>query len=110
MSAKAKKVGPFGGSLPSVVFNCPGCGNAHAVPYTTQRPPPAGPQWFFDENFDSPTIEPSLLIFQRDGKTAECHVVVTNGILNYQSECVHSLAGKSVPMQDWKDTPAPDSD
>ena len=102
--SKARKVGPFGQHPPNVVFFCNGCGHEHAIPYTNVRPHVPG-RWFFDENFESPTIEPSLLVFGWDGKTHECHVVITNGVLNYQSDCAHSLAGQSVPMQDVKENP-----
>lgn len=105
MSAKAKRVGPFGDNAPNVAFHCPGCKNAHAVPYVNVRPHPQGkPIWFFDENYESPTIEPSLLVFGIDGKTHECHVVITAGVLNYQPDCTHALAGKSVPMVDWNES------
>lgn len=98
---KAKKVGPFGDGPPSVVFRCPGCKNNHAVPYTLQRPPPSTPVlWFWDENTEQPTIEPSLRIMTADGKGADCHVVITKGVLNYCSDCKHPLAGKSVPMEE----------
>jgi hypothetical protein len=38
-----------------------------------------------------------------DGKESDCHVVITSGILNYQTDCRHALAGKSVPMELWKE-------
>lgn len=30
-----------------------------------------------------------------------CHVIVTNGILNYCGDSTHEFAGKSIPMQDF---------
>lgn len=95
---KAKKVGNH---PPSVVFYCIACKERHAVPYTKQRPPPAIPVlWYFDENFECPTIEPSLRVFNHDGKTTKCHVVITAGILNYQGDQPGEYCGRSVPMQD----------
>lgn len=45
---------------------------------------------------------------QSEGKT-DCHVVITNGMLNYCADSAHAYAGKSIPMTDWKE-PEGDSD
>jgi hypothetical protein len=88
---------------PSHSFWCPACGCAHAV-WTTGRV-----KWTFNGDLDKATFEPSLMIsgggsFNEDGvwrlKPA-CHVVVTNGILNYQLDSGHKLAGQSIPMEDF---------
>lgn len=82
-------------------FWCPGCKRAHAIPFIN-APPPAPPGlWTFDGRPELPTITPSLRVLTLDGKESSCHVVVTAGILNYQADCKHSLAGKSVQMQAW---------
>lgn len=99
---KARIVGPFGEGLPSVVFYCPGCRQNHAVPYVKQNPPPAGPQWYFNEDVERPTIVPSLRILNLDGNGSACHVIVTNGVLNYCGDCAHPMRGTAVPMVDCK--------
>lgn len=99
--AKARKADGGEGRPPSVVFYCPGCKRNHAVPYTNTRPHTGG-LWFWDENQEQPTIEPSLRILTEANGPSHCHVVVTNGVLNYCGDCRHELAGKSVPMQDCK--------
>ena len=40
-----------------------------------------------------------------DGKESDCHVVVTAGILNYQTDCKHPFAGQSIPMEPWQHPP-----
>jgi len=49
---------------------------------------------------DKPTFSPSLKI-SGGSKGSEycCHLVVTDGVLNFCADCSHELAGKSVPMQ-----------
>lgn len=74
-------------------FWCPGCNQAHCVPFVN-APQPYPDKWAYDGNQFEPTLSPSI-------RTVNCHVVVTKGVLNYQSDCKHSLAGKSVPMEPW---------
>ena len=86
---------------------CPGCNEIHSLPDT----------WSFDCNLESPTFSPSfkhtgvLRIFV-DGKwTGEfvrdgagnpvqrvCHYFLTKGVLQFQGDCTHALAGKTVPL------------
>lgn len=82
-------------------FWCPGCNSPHAIRFINAPPPPPKEPviWCYDGNPITPTIAPSLRVFAIDGKESACHVVITNGILNYQADCKHALAGKSVAMQ-----------
>lgn len=98
---KARKIEGVAGNPPNVVFWCPSCRNNHVVPYTNTRPHRGG-VWFFDENFESPTIEPSLRVMQIDGKTTACHVVVTSGHLNFCGDQPNDFKNKTVPMEDCK--------
>jgi hypothetical protein len=88
-------------------FWCPGCKHAHTIPFINAPPPaPTTPcLWCFDGNVMCPTISPSLRVMTLDGKESDCHVVITKGILNYQADCKHELAGKSVPMEQWEFPP-----
>jgi hypothetical protein len=87
-----------------VSFWCPGCQNVHTVPFIN-APPPAPPKvWAYDGNKYAPTIDPSLRIIDFDG-SSKCHVVITAGVLNYQTDCKHELAGKAVPMVPWDGRP-----
>jgi hypothetical protein len=85
-------------------FWCPGCKRAHVIPFINAPPPaPSVPVlWCYDGNPMSPTITPSLRVMTLDGKESACHVVVTSGVLNFQADCKHALAGKSVPMEQWE--------
>lgn len=86
---------------------CPGCEETHVLPDS----------WQFDGNFEVPTFSPSFKhqCMQRvfvDGEwtgewkrdaagatiPAICHYVLTLGVLNFQPDCTHALAGKSVPL------------
>lgn len=85
-------------------FRCLGCKNSHCIPFINAPPPPPTTTilWCYDGDLEFPTISPSLRVFDIDGKTSACHVVITKGILNYQTDCKHGLAGKSVPMEPWE--------
>ncbi len=77
---------------------CPGCEEMHRLPDS----------WKFDDNLESPTFTPSFkhsgVHWARDvqGNTVPfiCHYVLTAGVLNFCSDCTHSLAGKVVPLPD----------
>lgn len=87
---------------------CPACKEMHPLPNG----------WNFNGNVDRPTFTPS---FKHDGlKTMKdsngqwtgeweyaangdpirevCHYILTDGILNFCSDCTHSMAGKSEPI------------
>lgn len=78
-------------------FWCLGCKHVHVIPFINAPASMPG-LWAYDGNRESPTITPSLRVMTLDGKESACHVVVTAGVLNYQADCKHALAGKSVPM------------
>jgi hypothetical protein len=73
---------------------CPGCKCGHHYP-TNQT---GGPSWDFNGNVQSPSFNPSMLIYipargDRPQKSI-CHYYLTNGVINYQSDCEHALAGR----------------
>lgn len=99
------------------MFWCPGCNQAHAV-----RIPPAPEPWKWNGNIDAPTFEPSILVTHDrwvPPVTAEnleqwraapwpqtkvghvCHSFVTNGLIQFLSDCTHALAGQTVPLPDF---------
>ena len=96
-------------------FRCPGCGDMHQ--FETSRWTVTGPE-------DAPTVVPSLLItcgHYVTGYTAEesgcwckwnrehptekgpecyrCHSFITNGQIQFLTDCTHKLAGKTVPLE-----------
>lgn len=75
---------------------CPGCGHLHAFyvsPFYDQM------VWGFNGNTDKPTFTPSLL---NENEIRRCHVIVTDGIANFCTDCSHGLAGQSVELPDFK--------
>jgi hypothetical protein len=73
-------------------FWCPGC-EMHHLYYV--------PRWSFNGSMERPTFTPSLLNTWEHGPSREprrCHLFVTDGRIDFCSDCTHSLAGKSVDM------------
>ncbi len=85
-------------------FNCPGCQGGHAVhvrPYQNDL----GASWDFNMDFEKPTFTPSIAsrvkFSPESGKPDQvCHIFVTNGKIQFLSDCTHSLAGQTVDMPD----------
>jgi len=96
------------------VFWCPGCGEAHGV--WTRKKNSVDAVWSFNGDMEKPTFEPSLLIRGTRKITDEehakimagvkvtiadyvCHSFVRNGRIQYLSDCTHSFAGQTIPME-----------
>lgn len=97
---------------------CPGCKQMHPLPNS----------WMFNNNFESPTFQPSFLhrgvrqvcdskgqwtgewVKDQDGKPVRyvCHYNLTDGNLGFLSDCTHEFRNKIVPLPDlpefYKDT------
>lgn len=87
-------LGPRGGKL--YVFHCPGCRYTH--PFEIEAPNGTG--WNWNGSMDAPTFTPSLLV-HGGGRDPRCHSFVTDGNIQFLSDCEHELAGKTVPLPDW---------
>lgn len=105
------------------VFHCIACRYDHhlRIAVSPDRPPPAWdpgrkewPLWGFNGNTEAPTFTPSLLIFHTRGhyddkgvwipgpeRIVDCHLIITDGQIQYCSDCPHDYKGKTVPMQDY---------
>jgi hypothetical protein len=81
--------GPTGGR--NYVFHCPGCQYGHSFEV---------PRWNWNGSFDKPTFTPSLLCNQHDAGS-RCHSFVTDGMIQFLSDCWHPLAGQTVEIPDW---------
>jgi hypothetical protein len=107
-----------------VYFRCPGCKTGHQVGVEA----PARPIWGFNGDGDKPTFTPSILVrsVRIDGGDAEldrildtyklpeereamladkrinmvCHSFVTDGRIQFLSDCTHELAGQTVDLPD----------
>lgn len=91
-----------------LMFWCPGCDSPHQV-WIGSGP---GPRWGYNGNDSKPTFTPSILVtWPANPKAAEefkewrtertCHSYVTDGRIQFLSDCWHSLAGQTVPLPRW---------
>lgn len=69
-------------------FACPGCESIHG--FTSS--------WEFNNNFENPTVSPSIRVSDSDGTL--CHLYIQNGKIIYLDDCKHELKGKTVDMVD----------
>ena len=88
--------GPRGGKL--YVFHCPGCGYSH--PFETEVPNGGG--WTWNGSYEKPTFTPSL-VCQPNDPDFRCHLFVTDGNIQFLSDCHHTLAGQTVEIPNWDD-------
>lgn len=101
----------------TILYRCP-CGDTHAINRTT---------WSFNGDVERPTFSPSVLAtsghyvpaHKNDGSCwctyakehpdeklpvscYRCHSFVQDGVVQFLGDCTHALAGKSVPLEDWR--------
>ncbi len=89
-------------------FICPGCGCLHGV-RQAGWPMPQGlsvelqelfkEKWTFNENFEQPTITPSIHI--KDKGETVCHSFVNGGKIMFLQDSKHDLAGEIVDLPNW---------
>jgi hypothetical protein len=81
-------------------FYCPGCKCGHH--FNTIAP---GPIWDFNGNTEKPTFTPSLRIFTRATndypEKTHCHLFLTDGRIQFLTDCAHDLKGTTVDMVDF---------
>jgi len=105
-----------------VAFMCPGCHEMHQVTVLEVHEH-VGPCWGFNGNGDAPTFTPSILVqtghfVQPEGKHCDrsgdpewpcdcvcCHSFVTDGRIQFLSDCTHALAGQTVDLPDLTEEP-----
>lgn len=87
-------------------FHCPGCDDVHTVG--------SGPNgWDWNGTLDLPTLSPSVLVrgvqwaadFYKPthaavatGEQTVCHSFVTDGRIQFLTDCTHTLAGRTVDL------------
>ncbi|MFZ3141135.1 DUF6527 family protein [Polaromonas sp.] len=101
-----------------VQFKCPGCSNIHCIGV---GPKASGPRWGWNGDKAKPTFTPSVLAkgnkltfnehgnwdggWERDGQgnliPYVCHSFVTEGRIQFLSDCTHALAGQTVDLPDF---------
>lgn len=98
-------------------FRCPGCFKVHSLPTKGEK------AWKFNGSMEAPTFQPSILAKGVDNITEEehkrimagekieprpmvCHSYVTDGKIQFLSDCTHHLTDKTVELADipekWK--------
>ena len=90
---------------PYYLIECPACGHGHVY----------DSRWTFNGDFDKPTFRASMLSKYRhpkgysnenpapvgwQGEYVEevCHSFVTDGMIEYLSDCTHEYAGKTIEL------------
>jgi hypothetical protein len=82
-------------------FRCPGCDRQHGY-----RIKGAGPVWNWNGDMERPTFSPSLLVTypaMEGVPQRTCHLFLTDGKLQFLSDCTHALAGQTVPLTPVKE-------
>jgi hypothetical protein len=91
-----------------LMFMCPGCNDRHSI-YHGDGP---GPRWAWNGNAEKPTFTPSVLVTREAVPNApddmaewrterRCHSFVTDGQIQFLSDCTHHLAGQTVDLPNW---------
>jgi hypothetical protein len=86
-----------GGGKAGYTYWCQGCEMMHGV--ITEGPG----AWGFNGNVDAPTFTPSVLTTWNEGEQRveeRCHTFVTDGRVQFLSDCTHALAGQTLPLPD----------
>lgn len=88
----------------TLAFHCPGCQCSHGV--YVDKPGPNRPVWSWNGSMDAPTFHPSIRVQWTGGeenKSFCCHSFVSDGRINFLSDCTHKLAGQMVEIPEWED-------
>ncbi len=65
-----------------LAFDCAGCGSQHQIP--VRRPDgDARVKWRWNEEFDTPTLEPSVKTTWGRDNPKTCHFILTSGVQNF---------------------------
>lgn len=75
-----------------LLYWCPGCKSRHTVVIEG----PDALTW--NGSYDSPTIDENLVRFGPRGSRYRCHTLMTDGLLEFQADCSHALADRTVPL------------
>ena len=83
-------------------FYCPGCQGVHGFSVD---------QWTFNGDLNKPTVTPSILVtgyvhtdaagYKYDSREVHCHSYITDGKIQFLSDCQHELAGQTVDLPDY---------
>lgn len=82
-------------------FFCKGCDETHCF----------GAQWNFNDDYEKPTVSPSILVTWEAQPDAEeefkewriarrCHSYITDGKIKFLDDCTHSLKGQTIDLEE----------
>lgn len=90
----------FQTSYPGVLaFQCPGCGYAHRIRVAGTE---SQDIWEFNGSFEKPTFTPLLVVereYGGDNAMFKCVSMISDGMIAFQSDCSHGLAGQTVSLE-----------
>lgn len=91
-------------SLTHLVFHCPACKYGHNVLVNAEGTNTAH-FWGWNGSLALPTFTPSILVRGNEfgGTSPRCHSFVTDGKIQFLSDCTHDLRGQTVDLPDWDD-------
>lgn len=91
------------------LIECPACGHGHLFENDQHPnvPKRGGYGWTFNGDLEKPTFTPSMLVRWgglKDGVevTKICHSFVTDGKIQFLSDCTHHLAGQTVDLPEME--------
>jgi hypothetical protein len=89
---------------PDYFFVCPGCNEWHGI--WTTKINRQNAIWYFNGDFEKPTVIPSLNIkidfTDHNTKTRICHSIITDGKIEYLTNCTHFLVGQTVEIPEFE--------
>lgn len=100
MGAKVEPINDQSENFIGYMMACPGCGSHHVIRTVIKGKEPV---WKFEGTEENPTFSPSILAreLNEEGKPKRvCHFFIKEGVIDFLTDCTHSLAGKKVPMKD----------
>ena len=91
--AKIKEI-PISENEVGYIFHCPGCNSEHTF----------SKNWTFNNDFDNPTISPSLLVrgwLNEKMQDGVCHSFIKEGKIQFLSDCLHELKNKTIELPEF---------
>lgn len=83
-----------------LTFECPGCGLTKRF---RVRGEGSDPKWEWNGDADKPTVKPSLHSRWDEGEEHTpkcCHLIMTDGKIEFCGDSTHALAGQTVEMKE----------
>ena len=100
--AKIKIVYTSDNDINTLEFLCPVCkfDSGNPMPHQIKWQKDNSKTWTFDENYDFPTITPSIAVsgvsLNENGERVNdmCHMWITKGKIKFFHDCTHGMKGK----------------